>query len=78
MAFNFTLVSQCLDPAQAVGIGPHRVVDAGKIKREFAAAFLEKMRQQKTHFKKCQGIFSCPHHFVPGVGRQAASSAGWE
>ena len=42
-------VSQCFDPGEAVGIRPHRVVNARKVSIEFAASVFQKMRQKKRH-----------------------------
>ena len=70
MALDFAFVGQHFDPAHAVGIGPHRVVDAGEIHRQLAAAFFEKVRQQETHFEKRQRIFRRDQQLVPNFCRR--------
>jgi hypothetical protein len=41
------LVGQHLDPAEAVGVGPHRVVDAGEVDVDACRALLQEVRQQE-------------------------------
>ena len=56
VALDLRLVGQHLDPGQAVGIGPHRVVDAREVHRELAAALLEEVRQQEAHLEERERV----------------------
>ena len=69
MALDLGFIAQRLDPTQSIGVGPHRVVDAGKVQSQLAPAFFKEVRQEKTHLKEGQWIFGCPHHLVPGIRR---------
>src|SRR5947207_1195374 len=65
MASDQTFISERFNPREAIGIRPHRVVNAREVRVEFAAAFLQKMRQQKRHFVHRQRKFLRPIYFAP-------------
>ena len=70
VTLHLGLVAQHLDPAHAVRVGPHRVVDPGKIHGQFAPALLDEVRQQKAHLEERQRVFRRIHERVPLLGRR--------
>src|SRR5439155_4485289 len=70
VALDLTFVSQSFDPAQAIRIGPYRVVYPAEVDCQLSPLFFEEMWQKKTHFKKCQRILARPHHLIPGIRRR--------
>ena len=63
-------VGQHLHPREAVGIGPHRVVDAREVDVELAALLLEEMRQQEAHLEEGERVLAREEQLVPVVGRR--------
>src|SRR5262249_13538129 len=59
------LVSENLDPAHAVRVRPHRVVDASEIRGEMSAAIFEKVRKQETHLVMRERVLARPQRFIP-------------
>ena len=76
MALHLGLVAQHLDPAHAVGVGPHRVVDPGEVHGQLAPSFLDQVRQQETHLEEGQGVFRGIHELVPHLGRRRHHGRG--
>ena len=68
VALHLGLVAQHLDPAHAVGVGPHRVVDPGEVHRQLAPALLHQVRQQEAHLEEGEGILRRVHQRVPHLG----------
>ena len=55
---DLRLVPQDLEPGEAVGVRPHRVVDAGEVDVELAAPLLEEVRQQEAHLEVATSGYS--------------------
>ena len=70
VTFDFAFIPQRFEPEEAVGIDPHRVVDAGKIDVNFAPFFLQEVGQQEAHFVESERPFVGDVQFVPGVARR--------
>ena len=66
------LVEQRLHPREAVGVGPDRVVDAGEVGVELAAALVEEVGEQDRHLVVGERVLLGPAHLVPGRDRLAA------
>ena len=64
-AADLVLVTQDLHPAQPVGVGPHRVVDADEIGVQPAAALGEEVRQQERHLVLRQRVLQRPGQLLP-------------
>ena len=60
-------VAQQLDPAEPVGVGPHRVVDPREVHLERAAAVGDQVRQQERQLVHRQRVLRRPGQLVPGV-----------
>ena len=67
---DFFFVAQHLDPGEAVGISPDRIEDAREISLDAAAAFFQKVRQQKRHFMRAQRPLLRIEQFVPAFLRR--------
>ena len=79
MALHLLFVFEGLEPHEAVGINPHRIVDPGEIDVDLAAPFFKEMGQQKAHFEKGEGPFMWQMQFVPcGAGRGYIVGLGYE
>ena len=70
------LVREDVDPGEAVGVRPHRVVDAREIDLEPAAPILQQVGQQHRHLVHRQRILGRPVEIVPylGMGRHVNRS----
>ncbi len=62
------LVGERLDPAEAVRVGPHRVVDPGEVDVELAAPLEQEVRQEERHLVHRQRKLERPVELVPLVG----------
>ncbi len=62
---DLRLVLQHLDPGEAVGVGPHRVVDAREVDLEPAAPLLHQMRQQERQLVHRERVLDGPVEVVP-------------
>ena len=67
-AAHLLLVGEHLHPAQPVRVGPHRVVDAGEVGVEPAAAVLEQVREQETQLVLRQRVLLGPGQVLPDAG----------
>src|ERR1051325_11741538 len=56
---------QHLDPREAVGVGPYRVVDSREVDVKLRAAVFQEVRQQKRHLVHREWILARPRRFVP-------------
>jgi len=59
------LVQQGLDPAEAVGVGPHRVVDAAEVGVDRAAALGHELGQQERHLVHRERVLQRQVQLVP-------------
>ena len=64
---DLRLVRDRLDPREAVGVGPDRVVDAGEVDVEPPAAVLQEVRQQERHLVHRERVLLRPGELVPLV-----------
>ena len=65
VAVDLLRVLQRLEPGEAVGVGPDRVVDPRKVCVELAAAFVEEVREQDRHLVIAQRELLRPAQLVP-------------
>src|SRR5271157_4825765 len=70
MQADHLFVAQHLDPGESVRISPHGIEYASEIGLEAAAAFLEKVREQKRHFMRAQRPLLRVEQFVPSFLRR--------
>ena len=70
VALHHGLVHQHLHPRQPVGIGPHRVVDAGEVHGELAAALLQEVRQEERHLEERQRVLARHQQLAPHAPRR--------
>ena len=68
------LVGERLDPGEAVGVRPHRVVDAGEVDVERAPALLEEVRQEERQLVHGERVLRRPGELVP---RRAGCGGVW-
>ncbi len=69
------LVGEGLQPREAVGVRPDRVVHAREVRVQFAATVLQEMRQQNRQFVVRERILLGPREFVPVAVRMRV--LGW-
>ena len=65
VAAHKVLSGERLDPGEAVGVGPHGVVDAGEVGVESAAAIQQEVRQQDRQFVGRHRELRRPEQFIP-------------
>ena len=65
VAADQVLVGEHLEPAEAVGVGPDRVVDAGEVGVDAAAALLQEVGQQEAHLVVGERVLDRPGQLVP-------------
>ena len=62
------LVREHLDPRHAVGIGPHRVVDAGEVHGELAPPLPQEMGKEEAHLEEGERILAGKEELAPHLG----------
>ena len=75
MAADEVFVRERFKPAEAVGVGPHRVVHPTEVRVELPAAFFQEVRQQDRCLVMRQRVLVGPGHVVPPAVRM--HGLGW-
>ena len=63
-------IAQRLQPAEPIGVRPHRVVDAGEVRVELAPALAQEVRQQHRHLVMAERVLARPRQLVPVLHRR--------
>ena len=67
MQSDLLFVGEHLDPAESIGVGPHRVVDPREVGVELCPALLEQVGEEDAQLVVCKRILGWPQQFVPAV-----------
>ena len=78
VAADEVLIGQRLDPREAIRVGPHRVVHAGEVGVDLAAALHQEVRQQDGELVGGHRELVGPQEFVPRVVPTGHGRTVWD